>query len=396
MSLRGALGGAGLVGCLGVLGCSSYTGHAALTPPLDSLVASAAIDTAIGHVWADTIPGHAEGDIYQRWMGYLAEGVGNPGRACRPSSEYWLKSEQEQALCYSLALLYTPLSATAQVLSIRRDAGLPNTYRVLTLLRSDSARSPLRSGIALMTVFALPSDSTWVFANTLPRYTADWRRVTIGPLTYVVAPSYRFQRERAEAAVRLVDSLTTVLGVPSIDPLTYYLLPTIDDVYRIMGLQTPIAWGPRGGVAQPMNHQLFSGDPSIGENYAHELAHVVLRPLAGSPLTFVAEGVPTWLGGTSGMDYHRAADSLATFLRATPGVTLDSLIDSRRWGINSYSAGAVLVEMIAAQGGINAVKTFYGSSSDSAGMRRDLEHLFQQPWSAIAASWRARVLAAAP
>jgi hypothetical protein len=124
-----------------------------------------------------------------------------------------------------------------------------------------------------------------------------------------------------------VDSLATAFGVPRLTSFTYYLTTSSEEIYRIMGLETAIKWGPVGGVAQPTNHQLFSGNPAVGEDYRHELAHMVLLPLMGNTLYFVSEGVPTWVGGTSGMDFKAAAREFAGFLVEHPSVTLDSILD---------------------------------------------------------------------
>lgn len=321
----------------------------------------------------------------------MAAGKDDPGRACQLSA-YWLPAEQKQWQCYALGMLYAPLRGTLQVLRIEPDGGSARVYRVLTLFRSDSL-NPLRSSLTLLTVFAVRSDSGWLFANALPRFTAAWPRETVGPFTYIRPPDQPFQRARAEAAVRFADSVATLFAVPPPAPLTYFVMPTIDDVYRAMGLQTLRKWGPGGGVSQPMNRILFSGDPAIGENYRHELVHIMLRPISGSPLAFVSEAVPTWLGGTSGMDFRTAAQGLATFLRNKPTVTLDSMVDGRYPAPVTYAAGAVFVQMLFEHGGIDAVREFYRSRASGTNLRMHMTEVFQQPWPVIADTWRSRALA---
>jgi len=102
-------------------------------------------------------------------------------------------------------------------------------------------------------------------------------------------------RGRADRAAAFIDSLATAFGVPRLEHLTYYLTSSVDDVYRILGLETDKKWGPVGGLAQPVNHQLLSGIPAVGEDYRHELAHMVIMPLLmGRPtLYFISESVPT-------------------------------------------------------------------------------------------------------
>ncbi|MGE5144480.1 MAG: hypothetical protein ACM3OA_13690 [Acidobacteriota bacterium] len=160
-------------------------------------------------------------------------------------------------------------------------------------------------------------------------------------------------------------------------------------MYRIMGLETDIKWGPVGGVSQPTNHQLFSGNPAVGEDYRHELAHMVLLPLMGNTLYFVSEGVPTWVGGTSGMDFKAAARQFAGFLSEHPGVTLDSILDGVFPPKQFYPAAAVFADMANDVGGVAAVKALYDSGDD---FRKSMERLFKKPWAQITVDWRTKAL----
>ena len=156
-----------------------------------------------------------------------------------------------------------------------------------------------------------------------------------------------------------------------------------------MGLETDIKWGPVGGVSQPTNHQLFSGNPAVGEDYRHELAHLVLLPLIGNTRYFVSEGVPTWVGGTSGVDFKTAARELAGFLSNHPAITLDSILDGAVPPKQLYPAAAVFASMANDEGGIAAVKALYDSGDD---FRKSMERLFKRPWDDVASHWRTLAL----
>jgi len=302
-------------------------------------------------------------------------------------SQYWLASEQQRWHVYDLAMAYLPDSATPDAISI--DSVAPDEYRVVTRFLEDSATSPMQAPVVRMTVFAVRDNGHWVFANALPRLTRSWRREAVRGLTYVMEPGYPFDRTRAERAAAFVDSLATAFGVPRLTSFTYYLTTSSDEIYRIMGLETDHKWGPVGGVSQPTNHQLFSGNPAVGEDYRHELAHMVLLPLMGNTLYFVSEGVPTWVGGTSGMDFKAAARQFAGFLREHPGVTLDSILDGGLPPKQLYPAAAVFVDMANDVGGVAAIKALYGSGDD---FHKSMERLFKKPWAQIVADWRTKAL----
>jgi hypothetical protein len=206
-------------------------------------------------------------------------------------------------------------------------------------------------------------------------------------------PGYSFARPRAERAVRALDSLAREFDVPSLTPVAYYLTNSVDEVYRILGIETDKRWGPVGGLAQPANRQLFSGIPSLAEDYRHELMHLLLAPLVTSRTTYlVSEGVPTWLGGTSGMDLPGAARALASRLRRRPDITLEAVVSSKLPVPDLYAGAGVFVQMAFERGGIAAVKALFAIGPTAAAFRTESERLFGRPWSAISRDWRARVL----
>lgn len=143
-----------------------------------------------------------------------------------------------------------------------------------------------------------------------------------------------------------------------------------------------------------MNRQIFAAVPAWGEEYRHELAHLVLRPLfRGSTMTIVAsEGIATWLGGTAGMNPRQAIQTLREYLSQHPHLTLDSALAPRGLPQNeTYAAGAVLCDMLYRQGGVAALKQFLISGPRPQQLRSALESLLQRPWADILVDWRAAV-----
>jgi hypothetical protein len=338
---------------------------------------------------ADSAASAREAEIRRTWLRYLESKAPYWYLGSWQPSPYWEPTEQRRWRVYALPLAYLPDSARPEVLSVEPVSD--SVYRIVTRFDEDSAMSPMRTPSVRMTVFAVRSGDGWVFSNALPRLTRTWRREAVGPITYVMEPGYPFNRARAERAVAFTDSVAAVFGVPRLQQLTYYLTSSEDEVYRIMGLETDIKWGPVGGVAQPTNQQLFSGIPAVGEEYRHELAHMVLLPLMGNTPFVASEGVPTWLGGTTGMDYRTAARGLARFLAEHPAVTLDTILTRRLPPPNSYAAAAVFVVMVFEQGGVDALKSLFSAGAGEE-FRANMERLFSRPWPGIVADWRARAL----
>ena len=339
-------------------------------------------------------------EVSRAWTTYVA---GLKGRlysgACTPSPD-WLAAEQARWPCYNLAFLYLSDDVRVEGVDIQPVASPGNMrYRVRTLFHGDSATSALRSDSVYVTVFAIREKRRWVFANALPVLTQSWKRERVGAIEYVIEPGYAFNRARAESAVAFTDSLAAVFAVPRLAPLTYYLTSTSDEMTRIIGLETRIKWGPSGGLAQPVNHQLFSGMPSIGERYAHELVHIMLRPLVKRTISLADEGVATWLGGTTGMDFPTVAGRLALLLTKSPAIGLDAIMADNvtiPYGTLTlsarYPAGAVLAMMVHERAGVAGIRTLLDAGYGVGEFRQTMEQLFGVPWATIATQWRTRVL----
>jgi hypothetical protein len=97
---------------------------------------------------------------------------------------------------------------------------------------------------------------------------------------------------------------------------------SVDQALVILGIVFPQRFGAAGGFAKPVNFQVFSGIPSLGEEYRHEIAHVVLLPIlrGGGPSVLASEGVPTLFGGTAGRGYQASVRRMDSLLVAQPEI----------------------------------------------------------------------------
>jgi hypothetical protein len=243
-----------------------------------------------------------------------------------------------------------------------------------------------------MTVYARREGKRWALANALPFRTSTWVRETRGRITYHVAPALRFDATRAVRAAAFVDSLAAAFGVPAPERIDYYVTESVDQAMEILGVVVPERFGAAGGFAKPVNYQVFSGIPALGEEYRHELAHVVLLPIirGGSTSLLASEGVPTWFGGTAGRDFQGSVRHLASLLKAQPQLNLAKIVDDM--GVSSdirNAAGAVLAQMVSEAGGVDAVREYL--RTPGRGIREVLERLLQRPWLIIVEDWRRRV-----
>jgi hypothetical protein len=295
---------------------------------------------------------------------------------------------------YDLAGFYLPDGAVPEVVRVTPlAADADSAYEVVTRVwaRSDSARDSTTRPVLTMTVLARRESDRWVLANALPHRTSAWVRETRGRITFRVAPRLEFDPDKASRAAAFVDSLAAAFGIPAPPQIEYYVAESVDQALQILGVEYPERFGAAGGFAKPVNGQVFAGIPALGENYRHELAHVVLLPvLRGAAISLLAtEGVATWLGGTAGGDFRAAVRRLDSVLRAQAGLTLDVIVDSAQVAAEiRNAAGAVLAQMLNDVRGADAVRQFLRAGWSAPAIRAELERQLQRPWPRIVADWR--------
>ncbi len=345
--------------------------------------------------WTHPLSQVPEAAVYRAWQRYLRAKQGRYF-SCREYSDAWLVSEQQDWPCYDIAHSFIPFDATPEVTGIDTlgDA-LAGEYRVTTRFRSGDQRPAARAPWSMITttVYAVPVGNRWLFSSALSRTTGRWAHETVGRITYVIEPDLTFHRERALRANAFVDSLAAAFGVPPIGPATVYLTEDQYTAYRVIGLEWGVKEVQPGGFARPINRQIFSGNPAVGEEYRHELAHLVLMPLITGTTSYLAsEGVPTWVGGTSDVDFAGAERRLATWLAEHPSVTLDSIMAGGTPNPVFYASGAMLTAMVSERGGVAAVKEFLQGGATRNDLQGTLTHLLGTSWTEVEAEWRRRVM----
>lgn len=337
--------------------------------------------------------------VRRTWDEYLASKKGQYARYAGEPSPLWDATEQRMWPMYDLAGFYLADGAIPEVLSVTPVSTRADTaYQIVTRFwrRGTTTRDSTTAPEPTLTVYARRDAGRWVLANALSYKTAEWRRERRGRVTFRIAPTLQFSDVRATRAAAFVDSLAAAFHVAPPPRLDYFSTESVDQALAILGVVIPRTFGTGGGFAKPVNFQVFSGTPALGEEYRHEIAHVVLLPIIrGNGTSMLAsEGVATWFGGTAGRDYRGSVQYMDSVLTAQPQLTLDKVLDDM--SIPSEvrnAAGAVLAEMLHQVAGIEAVGEYLRMPADE--IRDVLISRLQRPWPDVAAAWRARVRAIA-
>ncbi len=307
----------------------------------------------------------------------------------------WSEMDRSRWPMVDLVGLYLSPAVEPRVLKIARVViGRSEHLELVVQYRDTTVTDTLWSASVSRTVFLVNERGAWKLTNPLLRNLRSWDSRLEGKIRFTYEPGTAVRLERARAAVVFVDSLADAFDLPRVDSLTYVVTSGRDAVYRALGVVSAVSISSEGGLAQPVNHLVLSGAPTVGEYYRHELAHIVLRPLIGARTLYViSEGVPTWLGGTGGLDFVESVRRLRPFLIERPTADLDSLLSGR--GIDAtltYAASAELVAMAHEVGGADAVRRLFRAGPSLRELRYELESQLGQPWTSISKTWRDRVL----
>jgi len=349
------------------------------------------VDTLPTGGWAERSSGSVAA-IYHRWAAFLSSSAPRYTAPFAAPSPFWSLEDQRRWNSFAPALGFVSEGAVPFVLDIRpASAGSDSVYVVKTLFQVPATGGGLLPD-ALVRVYAVREHANWVFSNALPRTTRGWQHRTVGPFEYVYPPAHNFDVVRAHRAGLFADSLASAFGLPKISGITYYMAGSPDEMNRIIGLDWLPTLTDVGAFNSADDHLLVSGDAAQGENYRHEIVHLVLAPLAAHGIHEVLqEGVATWLGGTLGMDPTVTHRTFAVYLRAHPDITLNSiLLESRDRGFRP--AGAAVCEMVYEHSGIAGLKTLFNAGRTDGALKAALEEIMNETWPEVEAAWRRAAL----
>lgn len=303
-------------------------------------------------------------EILALWRRYLTE----PSDSVRAT--LWSARERLASPHYDLLRPYVYQGFKHfTVVHLGPAAGLPHTFVIRTLVSRANASRDVRP-LALYRVYATVEDDRWVLANALPRNTRDWRRTSIGKITFVYPPTYQFNQQRGRATAAFVDSLARTFDLPKPEPMTYYFTDDFGETFRALGLEFfPSGGDPVGGRSNVFQRHAYAGMSVNGESYRHELAHIVLAPLIPSGTSgLVMEGLMTWTGGSAGHEYVDLLPGLAQYLSNHPELTLEGLLKNPPPRVGSldvgYSGLAVLCKMVFGRAGLAGLRALLSAGSD--------------------------------
>ncbi len=336
------------------------------------------------------------GDIVRLVRAYLT-GPGVISDSAAEAAGLWHAGSPADGPTGDMTRYFAYQGAPARVVGIVSASPGDSVYAVRVLYAwADSAGHV--NPLALQRLYAVRAPGTpygWQLSNALPRVTADWQRLSVGPIVFRYAPGLHPDSARARRAALFVDSVATLLALPKPARIDYLVTHAPDEYFRAIGLDFfPWASGRGSSIGgQGGPGLVLAGDPSAGEAYFHELTHAVLGTSCCNN-GVMSEGLATWLGGSrerSPRDMYRL---LLAYQRAYPKVTLRQLLDQDAPGGDAavsdagYATDALIVDAIYRRAGIAGVRVFMGIPRGTDAMLAALRGRFPAAARDIDAWWR--------
>ncbi|MGQ0643425.1 MAG: hypothetical protein ACT4P6_21980, partial [Gemmatimonadaceae bacterium] len=159
----------------------------------------------------------------------------------------------------------------------------------------------------------------------------------------------------------------------------------------------PLGTDSLGGRANVPNRLVFVGSSSRGEDYRHELAHIVLAPfLAERPAHgLLQEGLMTWTGGSAGLEFKALMPALNAYLDAHPDLTLERIMTKPPQREGSLDVGydglAVLCEMVYRAGGLPAIRALVNAGTEARSVLDTAARLLRVTFGDLDGLWRSRI-----
>jgi len=211
---------------------------------------------------------------------------------------------------------------------------------------------------AIIKVAVRKENDKYFLKNVLSYETEFWKKYKYEYLNYLVHPAVEVDTVAMREAKQFIDSLSILWNGEKFDKqIDYYVAPSSSKITDITGYQFAFLGNMTGMVLQDSNTNsilLFTGLSNF--IYKHEFVHIVLDEFGNF---LWDEGLATFYGGTGAMggklDF---AQNKKDFFDEFGELTLEKLDEMFEYRWKIYPLGAMVVEQIYKEKGIDGLKQF--------------------------------------
>ncbi len=294
-------------------------------------------------------------EIVTLWTNYL-----NAKPDSIYDNPYWNEAEKKLYKDFDFSRIYIYQFSSKQllnyfkptILSIEKES---DTYAIRTIFAAEGLEGIYRRSNpwCITKLYAIKENNKWKLKNALPIVTQNWKRKTVGKITFIYPTQHVFNDTLAKKANEFCTRITKDLQFPEWKPFDFYITESGDELGKLLNFDFYAA-GYTTGIGMNDNRILLGGFGS--EYYTHEFVHLTIPKFNRHYL--IEEGFATWQGGAMEKTFEERAKILAGQIAINDTVTFIDVLN-KKWGWQYaayYTTGGIFCKLAYDKGGITAVK----------------------------------------
>lgn len=224
---------------------------------------------------------------------------------------------------------------------------------------SDTSSQYNQSPFGIIEIGVFNKEGKLYLTHLFDRRTAGYKRLYSGKLKYLIDPNLTPDQNEITQTKAFIDSLSGLFDIET-DTITFVVCRDPNELGYVLGFNFFFA-GYTTGMAQYQAMTVFSGLGSF--TYPHEIAHLVIDPVIEPGSRFIGEGRATYFGGSGDKTYTELLESLSKHYSEISNQVFKDII--RYPGSpQAYTLGAMLIDVILEQKGIEGLKHLSESPTD--------------------------------
>jgi len=214
-------------------------------------------------------------EVAKLWINYLKS---------KPDSlydnPYWNSEEKLKFKSFDFSMEYLYQFPSSQLLSYYKPTILSiekegDNYGIRTIFSADGLPEQYRRSNpwCITKLYAVKENGNWKLRNALPVITENWKRKTLGKITFIYPQHHKFNDSLATKASLFCDELSKEYKFSEWKPFDFYITGSGDELGKLLNFDYFFA-GYTTGIGMNDNRILLSGMGS--EYYPHEFIHLVV------------------------------------------------------------------------------------------------------------------------
>lgn len=196
-------------------------------------------------------------------------------------------------------------------------------------------------------------DGDLYLVNLFDERTAGYNSFTEGEIHYLADPNLTRNNDEIKKATAFADSIAEIFDT-DYDSIRFVVCRDPKELGYITGFNFMFG-GYTTGITYQDARTIISG---LGKfNYPHELGHLIIDPVVGDVNHFFNEGLVTLFGGSGDRTYD---ELLQDFRAEYSSINRDKFEEINKYpgSPQAYTLGALFVEVIYDEGGVELLKSF--------------------------------------